>query len=64
MTFFVSSDDSFLLVVILETHEDLWSLLTDEGQSADTGSLSLTTLLQQVHVHPNEGKGLLSTFQK
>ena len=43
-----SSDDSCLLVVVLETHEDLWSALADESESPVIGNLSLTTLLQQV----------------
>ena len=42
------ADDSCLLVVILETHENLWSALAEESESPDVGNLSLTTLLQQV----------------
>ncbi|EIE26291.1 transcription factor Tfb4 [Coccomyxa subellipsoidea C-169] len=46
-------DDSCLLVVVLETHEDLWSALADESESPVIGNLSLTTLLQQVLVFLN-----------
>ncbi|CAL8466549.1 g6085 [Coccomyxa elongata] len=50
---FDEEDDSFLLVVILETHEDLWSSLAGESQSADIGNLSLTSFIQQVLVFLN-----------
>ncbi|KAK9916655.1 hypothetical protein WJX75_005410 [Coccomyxa subellipsoidea] len=46
-------DDSCLLVVILETHENLWSALAEESESPDVGNLSLTTLLQQLLVFFN-----------
>jgi hypothetical protein len=46
----IYADDSSLLVVLLETHQSLWSELSEEDSADDLRSLSLTKYFQQARL--------------
>lgn len=47
MTTVIATDDSSFLVVLIETHQSLWSELTEEGRSDDSRNLSVNTFFHQ-----------------